>query len=317
MLYDSHEAIRDAITSLRNLNALIRERHQAGYVRKERLQEWVVLGRFYFDSCGNCWKYTGGSIPAEVFPDLPKVMRQTEFSAFIKRSSLPSKTSSFTCSIGDDIPPADLFCPECGTHWTVQNCHDTVIEHETRTVDLNKKAGQRLVDVVGRWKMNGYAVWRLQPGKSIRNDIYIDSSNKLGWIEPEGEYFINPGDEALANIWTYRHHKCHRQNQLKREQEYFQKIFTEAGFQEIWLSPIENKYCPCNSCAPWFEVVVNSIHFTIGWRKRVISIQSTDPRIVFDKIFPKEDVTKSPHEIHAWGREKCIEYLSTIRKLVK
>jgi hypothetical protein len=331
--YDSYEGFQMAISSLDLFNALIKKRHNAGYVRHERLLEWVILGRFFFDSCGNCMKFTGDPVPIEVFPNLPPVMTNTEFWKYVKQFSPPNKEYSFTCSMGDDIPPAGLICPVCRTGWTIQNCHDTILEHESRVIKLNQYGGTGVMlgMLKDLWSINEEAVWRLQPERSIRNDKYIDHSivqtepgrrlkwqvNERGWISPDSDYRIQPGDEALVNIWTYRHHECHRKHLAKTELEYFHKVFAEAGYQKVRFTRIPNQYCTCERCAPWYKVNADGIPFTIGWRKRVISIQSTDPRIVFDKIFPKEDVTKFTHEIHAWGREKCIEYLSTIRKLVK
>jgi len=331
--YDSHDAFQKAISSLSNFNALIRTRHQAGYVKHERLGEWVILGRFFFDSCGNSMKYTDNPTPAGVFPNLPPVMTNEEFWKYVKQFSPPHKKYSFTCSMDDGVPPASLVCPECHTGWMIHNCHDTIVEHETRVVSLDKYTNRFIILEMLNEVLDDHsdAVWRVQSEKPIRNDKYIDHSivqtepgrrykwqvNERGWISPSSDYRIQPGDEALVNIWTYRHHHCHREHLAKTELEYFQEVFTEAGYKDVRFREIANQYCSCERCAPWYAVNADGIPFTIGWRKRVISIQSTDPRIVFDKIFLKEDVTKSPHEIHAWGREKCIEYLSAIRKIVK
>ena len=313
--YDSFQAIYESLKSLGSFNALLEARHRAGYDRHERLNEWVVLGRFILDTCGNTLKFTGENIPAVMFPDIPQVFTQTEFAAYLIRKS-PNREVWLSVSIGSDIPSAHLACPVCKEPWAVSNCHDVVTEHESRVIKLDGYGGTgtTLGMMKELWNSNKDAIWRVQPDCSIRNDQYISGTNKTGWIAPEDDYQIHPGDEAMVNVWTYRHHECHRQNQLGREQAYFGQICPEAGFTSIRLTPIANQYCPCDSCAPWFEVVADGIAFTIGWRKRVISIQSTDPRIILDKMFSKEETTKSTHEIHAWGREKCIEYLSTIRE---
>jgi len=316
--YDSHEAISTALKSLEALNSLIESRRHAGYDRHERLNEWVILGRFSFDSCGNTLKFTGENIPAVMFPDIPPVLTQAEFSAYITEK-LPDQEPWFSASYGSGIPSAHLVCPICKEPWAVSNCHDTVVEHKTEVIDLEGFGGTGVTLGMMKelWNSNKDAIWRVQPDCSIRNDRYIRDTNKTGWIAPEDDYQIHSGDEAMVNIWTYRHLKCHRQHQAKTEQEYFEKIFAEAGYKKAILTPIANQYCQCDHCAPWYKVDADGTFFTIGWRKRVISIQSADTRIIFDKIFPSEETTKSAHEIHAWGREKCIEYLKTLKRLFK
>ncbi|HCQ31641.1 TPA: hypothetical protein DIU27_04665 [Candidatus Collierbacteria bacterium] len=330
--YDSYEAIYESLKSLATFNALLEARHRAGYERHERLKEWVILGRFSLDTCGNTLKFTGENIPAEMLNHLHAVMTQDDFNSYIKLRS-EGQDIWFSSSIGSGIPPAHIVCPECKEPWAVSNCHDVVVEHESRVVKLDGycSVAATLGMIKELWLKNGEAIWRVQPDCSIRNDRYIDHSirkdelgqkyqmqkNENGWIAPDDNYRIQSGDEAMVNIWTYRHHRCHRINQLTREQEYFEKIFAEAGYKKVKLAYTPNQYCPCDSCAPWFKVVADGISFTIGWRKRVINIESTNSRIDFTKLFQSEDVTKSTHGIHAWGREKCIEYLTTIRKIVK
>lgn len=50
--------------SLTAFCVLVQERHNAGYVRRERLSEWCVLGRCILDACGNFTIITEGA-PAE------------------------------------------------------------------------------------------------------------------------------------------------------------------------------------------------------------------------------------------------------------
>ncbi len=337
-LYDSHTAFEHALTSLKSLNELIENRHQAGYIRHEKLQEWVILGRFSFDSCGNCMKYIDSPIPAEVFPKLPQIMTQDDFWRFVELFSPTDKKYSFTCSMNSSIPPSYLICPECKTGWTVGNCHNAVVEHKTELVSLERYTHHRCVtletlnDVMNTLWNTGYgAVWRVQSDKPIRNDKYIDHTivdsdlgrkyqwqkNERGWITPDVSYRIQPGDEAMVNIWTYRHHNCHRQYLASTEKKYFLDIFTEAGFKNITLAETQNEYCRCDRCAPWYVVCADNHYFLIGWRKRVINIEMDSPRIDFAKLFATEETTKGSNNIHAWGRKKCIEYLTTIKNILK
>jgi hypothetical protein len=314
--YDSREACQKAIESLDALNKLISERHKAHYIREEKLHDWVLLGRYFLDSCGNSMRCNEKDIPAVVFPNFPSVMTGQEFSDYVEQNSPKGKEYWFSFSMENGIPPAALVCPECKTHWIIQNCHDTVVEHRTEVVSLSAFVGLPIEVLTSTWKTNNQAIWRLQPDHSIRNDVYIDivGGNKLGWIEGKPNYIINPGDEALVNIWTYRHYKCHRAQQAKKEKAYFEKIFAAAGYQKVQLTETKNQYCSCEVCAPWYEVQADKLHFTIGWRKRVINIELTGKHLDFERLFQKEATTIGTDYIHAWGEEKCTEYLSKIRE---
>jgi hypothetical protein len=65
---------------------------------------------------------------------------------------------------------------------------------------------------------------------------------------------------------------------------------------------------------PWLVVTTPVGRITIGWRKRVISIDWTDSSVnlTADAIFPSEEVTKIGCLIHAWGYDKAKEYLAKI-----
>ncbi len=175
------------------------------------------------------------------------------------------------------------------------------------------------------------AIWRIQSDISIRNDRYIDHTivdsklgrqnqwqvNQKGWIKADGDYVTQPGDEAMVNIWTYRHFQCHRQYLARVEKQYFQDIFTKAGFKDITLAETKNEYCSCEHCAPWYVIYADKLYFLIGWRKRVISIEIDDSLIDLTRLFAAEETTKGTQNIHAWGRKKCVEYLRTIRNIVR
>lgn len=327
--YDSHFAFLEAIKSLESFNRLIAERNKAHYGRREDLRSWVILGRYHLDSCGNTMKYVGKDIPAVIFPNLPPVMMQKEFQDYVKKNS-PDKEIWCSASIGSDIPPANLICPECKAGWTIQNCHDTVVAHKLETIPMHSFVGKKISEVKKHWSLNRTSLWVLQPDASIRNDLYIDLSivdsewgrkyqqkvNGRGWIAVEDDYVVLNGDEALVNIWTYRHFLCHRQYQARIEKQYFLDIFTEAGFKDITLAETKNEYCSCEHCAPWYVVYADKLYFLIGWRKRVINIESDDPRINFAELFAEEKTTKGQQAIHARGKEKCVEYLRKIREVV-
>jgi hypothetical protein len=52
--------------------------------------------------------------------------------------------------------------------------------------------------------------------------------------------------------------------------------------------------------------------FKLGWRKRVISIDWSRTNVSLPDLFEGEDVTRDDTMIHAWGYDKCAEYLKKL-----
>ncbi len=84
----------------------------------------------------------------------------------------------------------------------------------------------------------------------------------------------------------------------------------------IYVEPIPNGYCSRACCRhlPWYKVTGPFGVITLGWRKRVISIDWSESsfKVNTANLFTFEDVTKGEHLIHAWSTEKAKEYLATL-----
>lgn len=100
-----------------------------------------------------------------------------------------------------------------------------------------------------------------------------------------------------------------------------QQAAMEASMRTLFETPIfvrriPNQYCgrPCCLHKPWFEVTTPVGLFTIGWRKRVISIDWAKTLVLgtAEQLFPEEKVTKIDRLIHAWSYEKAKEYIQAI-----
>jgi len=120
--YDSVDGIGAYLVDLAGLRRLDADRHQAGYDRHERLNEFMVLGRFYLDTCGNfslsTFRYDYKD-HLDWLPDsLPKVIRLSEL-----RSTLSKLIIS---SVGHMLPGPEDWCIECGDGWDLSNCHDAI-----------------------------------------------------------------------------------------------------------------------------------------------------------------------------------------------
>ncbi|MDD5290290.1 MAG: hypothetical protein PHT40_03805 [Patescibacteria group bacterium] len=339
--YDTKNGIAESLKSLEGLNRLINERHTAGYERKERLNEFHILGRYALDTCGNCSK-ASEVIPKDFLPNIPDVLTQDESCAYIRKHAGKGFMLSFTIN-GGDLPLPGLKCAHCGTSWNIQNCHDTVVWHTTEVFPLTDFVGETLhsVKVVSRhWKD---AIYRMQSDILIRNSKHINLlpkypkpehdwqksivKNEHGWLaEKDGisdDYVIQPGDEGYFNIWRYYHGTCNRDHLRREEERQFREIFEKAGFKITQMNALSNEYCSCDHCAPWFTVGTGFGLIKIGWRKRVIKIDwnamaatlkacNKLPKKSIISLFQNEDVTKGENFIHAWGWEKAEEYLSRI-----
>lgn len=340
--YDTKEGIVEAITSLEGLNNLARERHIAGYDRKERLGQFYVLnGRYSTDTCGNFCTVSG--IPKDIpFSDIPAVLTYEEFFEFLKERT--DKNHSICSSLdGGQLPRTDLFCPHCGKGWDISNCHDVVLWQQHDVVSLADFVGKTLAEVRLVYSQKTDAIYFMQSDILIRHDRFIDLSpkypnpereyqkdivvNERGWVsEREGidnDYIIQEGDEGFFNVWKYFHGDCNRKNLAIEEERKFREIFEKAGFKDIRMLSLPNGYCPCDHCAPWFNVNTEFGTIQVGWRKRVINIDWTQmyrvlkqcrrlPKKTFASLFEDENVTKGDTSIHAWGWDKAEDYLSRL-----
>lgn len=84
----------------------------------------------------------------------------------------------------------------------------------------------------------------------------------------------------------------------------------------IYAKEIPNGYCRDACCLgrPWFMVTTKIGAITIGWRKRVISIDWSESEVTqtADELFAEENVTKGKHSIHAWSQGDARKYIRRI-----
>ena len=307
--YNSQEGVKEAQVSLEAFLELVEERQKAGYNRRERLTEFKVLGgKYLLDTCGNT----------------------------LKRQHVFSSGTSYSMDV--DLPLPNLKCLGCGESWNIQNIDDTVVRSDQKVIPLEEFIGKNLADVKKHYSSLTDAVYFMQPDSAIRNDSNINLSpvypgteekwkkeiviNSLGWIgQYEGltdEYIIRAGDEGSFQVRTYLHKICNREDLKNTYSQRFQKIFQAAGFEDLELTPKNNEYCQCERCAPWFDVKTEYGTISIGWRKRVINIDVSATNLNgLDRLFSKEETTKTPMSIHAWGWDKAQDYLTVFYQVMR
>ena len=82
--YNTIEGIKSSMSLYETFIKMLNDRHEAGYVRGEHLEEFIILGRFELDSCGNTNKIIRDFIPAEHIPELELVIEKYLFYNLIK-----------------------------------------------------------------------------------------------------------------------------------------------------------------------------------------------------------------------------------------
>lgn len=118
----------------------------------------------------------------------------------------------------------------------------------------------------------------------------------------------------LADVRSQHHGRCFAIQQKRSERTFFESIFLRAGVPAALLE-IPNDYWK-GSPTPWFRAMTPKGDITIGYRKRVISIE-WDRKAGLPPSLEDENVTKDPGVIHAWGEDKAVEYLKAIYEHLK
>jgi hypothetical protein len=115
--YDTEEGIRAAVDKgLPGLHELARERHKAGYDRKEHLDQWCVLGLYVMDSCGNFSKLVEGAPYSQRSEKrIPPVMTYEQINRY---------TDRWTAAHERCLPPVVETCDRCLRGWDMNNIHD-------------------------------------------------------------------------------------------------------------------------------------------------------------------------------------------------
>ncbi len=133
--------------------------------------------------------------------------------------------------------------------------------------------------------------------------------------------------EELELLIEFEHYKNDPEVVTRKDLQRQELLALFQG-RDIYVEEIENGYSindPWYSQFPWFKVTTNKGIITLGWRKRVISIDWDGPTMKSCKeLFPNEEVypgcsvTKcdGPNDhsgsIHAWSLEKAQEYITRI-----
>lgn len=324
--YDDQGKIMARIVEggLKGLNEVAHARHEAHYERGEMLSEYIIEGAWWTDSCGN-W---GKIIWPKGRPDLVffLVDSPADYERFCLATGLPTNWSA---SMSWELPPDGMVCDICKEPWTLLNAHLAVVTRRNEDIPLERFVDKTLREVEEILETELSATVFFQPDLMLKHDSYKGLENHPvypdirlrdgGWVIHANKdlYRVRSGEVGFINVWRYRHPLCQEKRLKERETAYFEKVFAEAGYKQFVLDAIPNEYCgDPTCCGPWFMVRTEAGNFKVGWRKRVINLEWAGEGIGSERnllfLFRNEDVTKDSSSIHAWGREKLIDYLQRI-----
>jgi len=136
-----------------------------------------------------------------------------------------------------------------------------------------------------------------------------ETRNHISW---KMSSFLETIREEIDMEWA----KINESNKYDEHIAKLTELFTTAGFDAVYVEPIDNRYCgqACCWASPWIIVTTQKGRIQLGWRKSVINIDWSESDIDLDgrEIFKDEKVTTGEKYIHAWGYEKAIEYLTKL-----
>lgn len=104
--------------------------------------------------------------------------------------------------------------------------------------------------------------------------------------------------------------------------EQIQGLITLTNFPATGLWEMANQYWP--RCADYAKTIIESPWWlvrtpwgmvTVGWRKRVISIDWSDTPLSL--IVTKDDVTKDNNSVHAWSIDDAVKYMGVIARALE
>lgn len=344
--YDTVDGIhRHLKRGLAGLNDLAKVRREAYYGRRERLNDFLVNGVWNFDSCGNLGRinevaskdYTKRhanirAFMADVGLELPDVISFSDFWELVKDHKVSVSTRH-----GHFLPSAKVVCVECKRGWLAENAHECVVVSDATTESGEQYVGRTLADVRASYDARTDGDWLMSYEAMVRNDEWIDMNpvpgydtlvqNERGWAGAHGNahaarhgvtvdpdvYVVKKGDDLSWHVWFYRHPECNRKWRAEGMVSKVTEAFSAAGYTTVQVTPIDNRYCPCEACSPWCAVETEVGLIVVGQRKRVLNVDWSSTGEDLLELFKGEEVTKDASYIHAWGWEKATDYLRRIR----
>ncbi|MDD5650456.1 MAG: hypothetical protein PHF86_08590 [Candidatus Nanoarchaeia archaeon] len=187
--YNTIYGIEQTFSSYETFVTMLRNRHDAYYIRKEELEEFVLFGALRLDTCGNVWKL-------EKRVRVPKVVTIDDF------RHIESSMSTYMWS----PPHFSTNCFHCQKNWSIETqdfleCH---FVDETIELDSGLYIGLSIIELNEILKQK------------------TDGRYYLNYDEKEKNIIIEKGQKIFCRVRRYFHKDCMEQHVQQQANQIFE-----------------------------------------------------------------------------------------------
>lgn len=192
------DGVKEYLRDLDGLNRLMEDRRKAAKDKEGNfryLREFMIMGRWSTDSCGNFGDMTllnekHRPLEEDIAIGLPRVLERDEFFRIVKSMGVESiSVNGMRCC----IPPVRVHCRECGNKWNIDNAHDSVITTDTFKVEMGPYIGRTFRDLDNDVRAKDDGSHFIGPDLPLKHERFIDITphptieglveNRDGWVD--------------------------------------------------------------------------------------------------------------------------------------
>lgn len=314
---DTREGLEAMASDLEGLNRIMAGRREAANGGSGRLSAWVIGGKWYLDGCGNWSRII---VPdSRALPDVPAVATDEEFFRFMAASGLGESLETARST----LPRPRTKCRTCDGTFSAASCWGASIEGGYEDVDGGQFVGRTLSEVdaeLARWDSG---VWFVPSERAVRNQRLIDTAapdgdEEKGYVgtgpafRTDMGYVVKEGDILVLFVRRFEHRIC-RDDRFRRERmDLYRGILADSGLPHGDVREIPNGYRSDSVLhGPWARTTSFFGDVTIGMRRHVYEIAWAG-EVDGSALFKGEGVTCGKGFVHAWGRDKAVEYVRKV-----
>lgn len=307
---DTKEGIEAQLGSYESFYTVMnvrRSRHVNNPVK--HLSSFAVMGRFYTDKSGNCYRLNREVFTDEDRSQMPVVMSKEEFWTFVTAVIKPRMQEEIR--VLEDVlgfkpsfplaPPGQV-CARCGGPFELDQCHQTEGDGGFETIDLSPFVGKTLRETQETLTSRTDGVWRFHRVPSIQPNRHSAplpsrpwlSSKQEGWRCVEDEYVILAEDTAQVSVDRYYHASCYQQVLLDREAaeeqtfiDEFKEVLNHFNFQDMRMirtsapKHIRPLFLQIFGDDPRMDLVMQQIpYYRIGSAQGSFGLIKTEPPMI-------------------------------------
>ena len=189
--YNDIKYIRKSLATVASFDKMLSQRTEAGYKRKEHLEQFLIKGKWFLDSCGNCCRLDKPIIGMDDVEPYENLKSCGPYSMRLSRSF-----------------PANLQvrCAFCGGKFFIDDFYNARKEEvPSEVIILNDFIGKTFADVKRHYR-------KFEKADFICNSAEISEE---GWVPLNNDYVIRPGNKMLLMPYMYYHHDCYEHKIIK------------------------------------------------------------------------------------------------------